>query len=133
MGGFKLVSNKEIGENLSNKSSKGKLVCNKCNGFYELQSGEKPEDFSSECECGGKLKYTGENSRKRKSPVTAAVLNILIAGLGFVYLKKYLYALISFLFVLVTAVLVKFFGIGALLIVVLWSYNEANKYNKNLD
>lgn len=33
------------------------LVCEKCGGYYELQSGESPEDFQ-ECECGGKLKYS---------------------------------------------------------------------------
>jgi len=33
------------------------LECEKCGGFYELQSGESPEDFE-ECECGGKLKYS---------------------------------------------------------------------------
>lgn len=32
------------------------LICEKCGGYYELQSGESPEDFQ-ECECGGKLKY----------------------------------------------------------------------------
>ena len=33
----------------------GYLICDKCGGYYELQPGEKPEDFSNECECGGKL------------------------------------------------------------------------------
>ena len=32
----------------------GYLECDNCKGFYELQNGESPEDFS-ECECGGKL------------------------------------------------------------------------------
>jgi heat shock protein HtpX len=35
----------------------GYLVCDKCNGYYELQVGESPEDFASKCECGGKLEY----------------------------------------------------------------------------
>lgn len=35
----------------------GYLVCERCGGYYELQSGEKPEDFTDECECGGKTKY----------------------------------------------------------------------------
>ncbi len=34
------------------------LVCNKCNAYYELQPGEKPEDFNDNCSCGGKLEYT---------------------------------------------------------------------------
>lgn len=31
------------------------LVCDTCRGYYQLQEGEEPEDFSDECECGGKL------------------------------------------------------------------------------
>ncbi len=30
------------------------LECDNCKGYYELQNGESPEDFS-ECECGGRL------------------------------------------------------------------------------
>ena len=36
----------------------GYLICDKCGGYYELQPGEKPEDFSNECECGGELFYS---------------------------------------------------------------------------
>ena len=35
----------------------GFLVCDKCGGYYELQEGESPSDFTDKCECGGKLKY----------------------------------------------------------------------------
>ena len=35
----------------------GYLICEKCNGYYELQEGESLEDFES-CECGGTLKFT---------------------------------------------------------------------------
>ena len=48
--------------NLSSKKEKsGYLICEKCNGYYELQEGESPEDFES-CECGGNLKFTRELS-----------------------------------------------------------------------
>lgn len=33
------------------------LVCDKCDGYYELKPGESPDDFDDTCECGGKLKY----------------------------------------------------------------------------
>lgn len=33
------------------------LVCDKCGGHYELQPGEKAENFDLKCECGGKLKH----------------------------------------------------------------------------
>jgi uncharacterized Tic20 family protein len=32
------------------------LICEKCEGHYELQEGESEEDFVN-CECGGKLNY----------------------------------------------------------------------------
>jgi predicted amidophosphoribosyltransferase len=31
------------------------LVCTTCRGYYQLQRGEEPQDFSDECECGGRL------------------------------------------------------------------------------
>lgn len=30
------------------------LVCTRCNGYYELEEGESPDDFES-CQCGGEL------------------------------------------------------------------------------
>lgn len=33
------------------------LICQNCGSYYELEKGESPNDFSDECECGGKLKY----------------------------------------------------------------------------
>jgi len=35
----------------------GYLVCEKCGGYYQLQTGESSEDFSDKCECGGNLKF----------------------------------------------------------------------------
>ncbi|CDG64592.1 hypothetical protein MBMB1_0482 [Methanobacterium sp. MB1] len=35
----------------------GYLVCDKCGGYYELQPGESPDDFTDECDCGGKTRY----------------------------------------------------------------------------
>ena len=34
----------------------GYLICDKCEGYYELKEGEAIDDFQS-CACGGKLKY----------------------------------------------------------------------------
>ena len=36
----------------------GYLICDKCGGYYELQPGESPDDFTDECGCGGNLEYT---------------------------------------------------------------------------
>ncbi len=35
----------------------GYLICDKCGGYYELQPGESPDQFTDSCDCGGKLKY----------------------------------------------------------------------------
>jgi uncharacterized protein YbaR (Trm112 family) len=40
----------------SKEENHGFLVCKECNGYYELQGGESPEDFE-QCECEGELKY----------------------------------------------------------------------------
>jgi len=64
LGGF-------LDKSSSKKSSKGLikpkmkeqhfLVCDKCGGYYELQKGESPEDFSDECECGGHLEHKNQH------------------------------------------------------------------------
>ena len=41
------------------KGNPGYLICEKCNGYYELQEGESLEDFET-CECGGNLKFLQE-------------------------------------------------------------------------
>ena len=41
------------------KENQGYLICEKCNGYYELQEGESHDDFES-CECGGNLKFIQE-------------------------------------------------------------------------
>ena len=61
-----MVSNDEISQRLRNKRKEtplnSYLVCNKCGGYYELQPGESPKDFSLECECGGHLVQSTSNS-----------------------------------------------------------------------
>lgn len=54
----------------------GYLICKKCGGFYELEEGESPEDFSK-CECGGNLEYSDEldpsgNSSETKDSLTCS-------------------------------------------------------------
>ena len=53
-------TNKDISKKLKKireqrETKPGYLVCDSCGGYYELQTGETPDDFSDECECGGKL------------------------------------------------------------------------------
>jgi hypothetical protein len=51
----------EIGlEHIVNQEPKGKggyLICKECRGYYKLQDGELPVDFTDKCDCGGKLRY----------------------------------------------------------------------------
>jgi hypothetical protein len=39
------------------KIVEGYLVCNKCKKYYKLQPRESADDFTDECECGGKLEH----------------------------------------------------------------------------
>ena len=71
--GSKMVSNEEISIRLAAKrkgidpekavesrepfNCEGYLICDKCGGYYELQPGECPGDFTDKCECGGHLRY----------------------------------------------------------------------------
>ncbi|EKF84765.1 hypothetical protein [Methanobacterium formicicum] len=66
-----MVSNDEINLRLRNKregkSLNGYLVCNNCGGYYELQPGESWKDFDTECECGGQLVQSADESLIRES------------------------------------------------------------------
>jgi len=60
-----MVSSDEINKRLRarkegklQKEIKGYLICDRCNGYYELQNDESPGDFASECSCGGNLIYS---------------------------------------------------------------------------
>ena len=37
--------------------SHGYLYCQECDGYYQLQPNESPDDFTDKCECGGHLEY----------------------------------------------------------------------------
>jgi sugar-specific transcriptional regulator TrmB len=52
----------------------GYLICNKCKNYYELQTGESPENFDLKCNCGGKLEFVRDiDTHKRfaedKTPI----------------------------------------------------------------
>ncbi len=57
------VSSDELKNKFREKRNKqsenpGYLVCDTCGGYYELQPGEFPDDFTDVCECGGNLEHT---------------------------------------------------------------------------
>lgn len=63
LGGFLDKSSKKSSKNTIKPAKKEQnfLVCDKCGGYYELQKGESPEDFSDECECGGHLEHKNQH------------------------------------------------------------------------
>ena len=63
LGGFLDKSSKKSSKNTIKPTKKDQkfLVCDKCGGYYELQKGESPEDFSVECDCGGQLEVKNQH------------------------------------------------------------------------
>lgn len=91
-----MVSNDEINLRLQNKregkSLNGYLVCNNCGGYYELQSGESWKDFDTECECGGQLVQSANDSLHPESNLSEEEYEhkrygteILIAYVAFIF------------------------------------------------
>lgn len=54
--------------------SMGYLKCTKCEGYYQLQDGESPEDYD-QCQCGGTLEYVDEIQNQRSSHKLLNALN----------------------------------------------------------
>ena len=81
-----MVSNQELKQRLKEKKSiskkNGYLVCDTCQGSYELQAGENPEDYSSQCECGGKLTYN-QKITSADTKKDTALTKIIIGGAVF--------------------------------------------------
>lgn len=83
----------------------GYFICNKCGGYFELNEGESPDDFSDKCECGGTLKYIPNREQPDIELVekynisyikqTRHYLNILVNIISFLIL---FFILLCFLF-----------------------------------
>jgi hypothetical protein len=67
---FKLIKTdvtkyKAIPERITDLDNHGDyLVCKKCGTYYQIPEGESVDDYSDNCECGGKLKYLGSPAIK---------------------------------------------------------------------
>lgn len=66
------------------------LFCDKCERYHELQPDESPDNFSDQCECGGKLEYVDyydefpnikNNNKQTKDEKGTPILMILISAL----------------------------------------------------
>lgn len=53
----------------------GYLICKECDGYYQLQEGEHPEDFDR-CQCGGKLEYVEKIEDQKITDKITSALNI---------------------------------------------------------
>ncbi len=74
-----------------------------------------------------------------KSPSSAAALNLIIAGAGFIYIHEYSKAVVSFIIVWIAGIIsylifgsIWYLVIVGYILIIVWSYNETKKYNKNL-
>ncbi|MEN6554500.1 MAG: nuclease-related domain-containing protein [Methanobacterium sp.] len=81
------------------------LVCETCNGYYELQNGESPDDFES-CQCGGNLKHVEEVVFQEAPNYERKVIK---KGKTFTSQKSFNYSLIMLLGGLIT--LMGFIGV----------------------
>lgn len=73
----------------------GYLKCKSCNGHYDRQPGESPDDFES-CPCGGELEYYDDHGRKQpinsgKKKGMPPLLKIIIIIVGGIILFSYVF------------------------------------------
>jgi hypothetical protein len=150
-GKFKYVTSIDGLESVKNSDSGDKSICPNC-GTENLKNvkfcgscgtpikapidPDEKKSQSNNSKIDG-IKADNQNLNK-KSPLIAAALNFIIAGAGFIYIHKYAKAVLSFIIFLIAAIIGFAMGLGwslstlALIVVIVWSYNETKKYNKNL-
>ena len=111
------------------------VYCKKC--------GAKNTDDSVFCgDCGEPLagkpaesspKKDAQKNPKHKSPAAAVLLNLLLAGAGFIYLGEWGKAVLFFFLVLVSAAIFKIPGwIFMMALTMIACYNDAKKINSDL-
>ncbi len=121
----------------------GFLFCEKCNGYYELQEEESPEDFEV-CNCGGKLKYFNsldEQHDKSSNNKQSSNRNHVIIGSGYSEkkLSKYnkitaigaLIGLIGLIGLLFSAISIIFIIIGVILFKI--GLEERESWDKGIE
>ncbi len=73
------------------KQKRGYLICEQCGSYYELQMGESPEDFSLDCDCGGRLTYKefldlNKEASKSNSSSGRTLAVLLVVGFAIFFL-----------------------------------------------
>ncbi|MFU2192276.1 MFS transporter [Methanobacterium sp. MZD130B] len=70
----------------------GYLICSKCRVYYQMESGESKKDFTSNCDCGSKLRYvenldivdpSWKQSTFRKKPTIKEVLRNKVQSISY--------------------------------------------------
>jgi TM2 domain-containing membrane protein YozV len=103
--------------------------CNEC-GAEILKDAKFCQECGNEIKESKNIEPDSKSNQKtdKKNPVEAALLNIIIAGLGFIYIGEYAKGLISFIAVFAVGYFLGLiWGIIALIVVILWTYDEAKK------
>ena len=103
------------------------LICDECNKYYEIQPGEKPEDFILTCECGGSLHPATSKDRIYKTVVNGYNLDEDELFLKKQYRKGYFKVVINvgitiFLILVTLFWIFIFFPIGILCILILLAW-----------
>lgn len=98
------------------------MYCEKCDIHFE------GGNYCSEC---GKP-ITPQNIEGKKNPYLAAGLNLVVAGVGFLYIKQDMKCLYSLIAVIIMALITPILGIVGLIIVMILSYKATVKYNESL-
>jgi len=111
------------------------LICESCNGYYELKEGESPDDFES-CHCGGNLRYVDEIIVDKTPQPERKVIK---KGKTFTANKSQEHIIIMFvgsIIALVGAIGIywgygySFFMVIAGLVIVVYGYNEGGSWIK---
>lgn len=119
------------------------VFCTKC-GKQNIEGAKYCEDCGELINRPRKVITTTKKVRKgdikqenkRKDPWVAVLINLLIAGLGMVYLGRYAKAVLSFIMVWIAGVIsvlvfnnVFILAIVGYILVMAWCYDEAKKVN----
>lgn len=80
----------------------GHLVCDRCKGYYKLQSGESPEDFSDRCDCGGHFNFQDSLNGNREVNIIKFWVSLILG----VFITFFLFSLLSFNFMMIFAPLI---------------------------
>jgi hypothetical protein len=112
----------------------GYVKCKSCNGRYDLEPEESPDDFES-CQCGGELEYYDDQERKqpinsdKKKRMPPLLKIIIIIGGGFILFSYVFVPPIALLFMGITYMgpiyfFILFFGILITIILLIWYFKR---------